>query len=149
MQGSTWEESRRELVQGHGHDFGCEAEGIFHTCSDSRRTKKNHHWSVKQNVLNLDWISSWSEQTKKKKVIYLKRCIKYKSCSASSLSLVWACTISVMQVNVHIKDSLVFLPQPEDSQHSIVHITETRRLIPAKQRGGGGKTARLKSLTIT
>lgn len=39
--------------------------------------------------------------------------------------VVCLCTVSVMQVYVHIEDSLVLLPQFEDSQHGIVHITET------------------------
>lgn len=41
MQGWTWEESRRELVQRDGHDFGCEAEGIFHTCRERAGDKKS------------------------------------------------------------------------------------------------------------
>lgn len=34
-------------------------------------------------------------------------------------------TISVMQVNIDIKDSFIFLPQPEDAQHGIINVTET------------------------
>lgn len=39
MYGLTWEEPGRELVQRDGHDFGREAEGVFHTCA-GRRTGK-------------------------------------------------------------------------------------------------------------
>lgn len=46
-------------------------------------------------------------------------------------------TIAVVQVNIHVEDSLVLLPQSEDSQHCVVHVTETRRLVPADRRGHG------------
>ena len=38
-------------------------------------------------------------------------------------------TVSVVQVNVYIKDSVVLFPQFEDPQYSIIHITEPRCLI--------------------
>lgn len=46
-------------------------------------------------------------------------------------------TVAMMQVNVHVKDSLVLLPQSENSQHGIVHIAEPRRFVPADRRGHG------------
>lgn len=50
-------------------------------------------------------------------------------------ALVQGPTVSVMQVNVHVKDSLIPLSQSEDSQHGVVDVTEPRRFVPADRRG--------------
>lgn len=99
----TWEESRRELVQGDGHDFGREAEGVFDTCGE---TRTNH--------------ASWAKLVP----FYLL------------LALVFGVTISVMQVDVHVQDPLVLLPQSENPQHGVVHVTEARRLVPVRRKKG-------------
>lgn len=50
----------------------------------------------------------------------------------------------MMQVNVHIEDSLIFLSQFEDSQHGIVHVTEARGLVPGRQERDGEEGAHWK-----
>lgn len=48
-------------------------------------------------------------------------------------NFVRVCTVSMMKVNVDVKDSLLFLSQFEDSQNSVVHVTEPWRLVPVEQ----------------
>lgn len=47
----TWEKSRGELVQRDSHDFGCEAESIFHTCweqhgSEEKLSNRTWWWGI-------------------------------------------------------------------------------------------------------
>lgn len=80
------------------HDFGGEAEGIFHT------------WGSWEHIIN-----------------------QYRRSQISFVS--YLRTVSVMQVHVHVKDSLVLLPQFENSQHGVVHVTEARRFVPGGEEG--------------
>jgi hypothetical protein len=36
----AWEKSRRKFVQGYGHDFRCETEGIFYTYQRKKNVRK-------------------------------------------------------------------------------------------------------------
>ena len=51
MQRATWEESRRELVQRHRHDFGCEAEGVLHTCRAPQGETNHRQKRVRSNQI--------------------------------------------------------------------------------------------------
>lgn len=65
--------------------------------------------------------------TDKRGFFLIRSCLTAKLPSNNSLNLSSVCvcvTIAMMQVNVHIEDSVVFLPQPENSQHGIVHVAE-------------------------
>lgn len=91
LQRLTWEETRRELVQRDGHDFGCEAEGIFNTYRE-RGEKKNimlcDIWTLydsfqdsahfqKLNITELNCnlvINVINKQNRQKKLILIKHC---------------------------------------------------------------------------
>lgn len=115
-------------MQRHSHDFGCEAEGVFYTCRGNKGRysslvlEKNEQFL---NEIHCDCLFILS--------VYLKALKIHWSIMNTPL-FVRLRTISVMQVYIHIKDSFIFLPQPEDPQHGVIHITETRSFIPERTR---------------
>lgn len=58
-------------MQGHGHYFGCEAEGIFHTCRENREEQEQNYESVKKSGLNLILIIDTTNKQNRQKKGYL------------------------------------------------------------------------------